>query len=670
MPEIVSGNPLNNRGSRPVVDHSNFTPKIPVAGTYRYGEYGVHFVADVVPDDQFQLRCKHVIRSYTLKAPMLQGVRMRKEYFLVPLSAILPRNYEKFIVTPNIGEDIDAGEVGTSVTGFSYLIQNFYSHIFSSISSFLAASEDWTKESFEAALKMVISADSIIGSGSLLSAMNCHILSRERAKEWDKAFDAWFAAVIKYFSKAGNIMTIQVGDVTYDTGSSLGNIKIENWHELLTILRDGFDWSVSSLTTGDLSSSDYTNLHNLLPDPSTFIVGDAVAPIDLAKFYAYQLVCAHFYSNDHVDYIYSAELYRQNINSLLSDLLDFIGLSLSDASFTWNGVEYLYDTLSSYNFKTILEGIVSYDLFDEFDKVSSGINNVFDYLRLIFGYNRSLRFQDYFTGSRTRPLAVGDAGVAVNDGVVNVIDTMQKRWYIKLWNQVNRVGRRMANQMKGFFPNVQTSTDWHDPIWLSSTEDFVNAQEVDNTGDAQIGADRVDIPVTSSFMDRAERYAFNINVNDRYGIVIGITSFDLSRFYANSIDRTFFHVDRFDKFNPFLQFTGDQKIYSKELFSDVAFSEIFAYTGKYMEYKQKVPYAFGGFINDSLPGMIFLADDGRNNTTIEHLGPNYIRSYPSELDRFYNSLTGYSLGTYFHFFIINTNEISANRPMAVNPQLD
>lgn len=669
MSEIVAGNPLNNRGSRPVVDHSNFTPKIPVAGTYRYGEYGVHFVADVVPDDNFQLRCKHVIRSYTLKAPMLQGVRMRKEYFLVPLSAILPRNYEKFIVTPNIGEDIDAQLVGTSVVGFPYLISKFYTALNSGISSALQSDVDFTKTSFEAVLKMVLSADSIIGSGSLLSAMNCHITSRELAKSWDHDFDSWFAAVIKYFSNAGNIMTIKVGDVTYDTGSSLGNIKIENWHELLSILRDGYNWEVSTLTLGDTSSADWTALYDF-PKPASYIVADSVAPIDLAKFYAYQLVCAHFYSNDHVDYIYSAELYRQNINGLLSDLLEFIGLNLSDSSFTWNGVDYLYDTLSSYNFKTIFEGIVSYDLFDEDDKVSSGFNNVFDYLRLIFGYNRSLRFQDYFTGSRTRPLAVGDAGVAVNDGVVNVIDTMQKRWYIKLWNQVNRVGRRMANQMKGLFPNVQTSTDWHDPIWLSSTEDFVNAQEVDNTGDAQIGADRVDIPVTSSFMDRAERYAFNINVNDRYGIVIGITSFDLSRFYSNSIDRTFFHVDRYDKFNPFLQFTGDQKIYTKELFSSVGFSEIFGYTGKYMEYKQKVPYAFGGFINDALPGMIFLADEGRNQTTIEHLGPNYIRSYPAELDRFYNSLTGYSLGTYFHFFIINTNEISANRPMAVNPQLD
>lgn len=68
--------------------------------------------------------------------------------------------------------------------------------------------------------------------------------------------------------------------------------------------------------------------------------------------------------------------------------------------------------------------------------------------------------------------------------------------------------------------------------------------------------------------------------------------------------------------------------------------------------------------------MIFLADEGRNAYNLDILGPNYIRSYPAELDRFYNSLSGYSLGTYFHFFIINTNELISNRPMAYNPQLD
>ena len=583
MPEIVAKNPINNAGSRPVKDHSTFDNTQPVAGTYRFGEYGVHFACDVVPDDEHTLRCKHVVRSYTLKAPMLQGLKLKKDYFLVPLSAILPLNYEKFIITPNIGDDINASEVGTSVEGFTDLIQNLFTWFNTTFNTKITEDEAFTADTLEKYIKTLLVADMLIGSGSLPSAMNCHLTSREFATSWDACFDAFFNRLWNHYCVGANgtKLVFKIGDLYYDVNTSnVGDIIVTNYHELMSMLRDDFSWSITSMTNAPFD--DGNGAWDYVISPASFLSGDSRAPIDLAKFFAYQMICAHFYSNDHVDYIYSAELYRQNVYALLFNTTDGLITDLASESsdsynFEWNGVSYRFDTLSS---KFFHEALILFDS-EHHDDSFDGLDRLYDYLRLIFGYNRSLRFQDYFTGSRTRPLAVGDAGVAVNDGYVNVVDTMQKRWYIKLWNQVNRVGRRMANQMKGLFPNVQTSTDWHDPIWLASTEDWVNASEVDNTGNAQIGDDAVNIPVTSSFIDKAEKYAFNINVNDRFGVVIGITSFDLQRFYGSSIDRSFFHVDRYDKFNPFLQFTGDQKVYQKELYSLSGFTNIFGYQAKH-----------------------------------------------------------------------------------------
>lgn len=89
-----------------------------------------------------------------------------------------------------------------------------------------------------------------------------------------------------------------------------------------------------------------------------------------------------------------------------------------------------------------------------------------------------------------------------------------------------------------------------------------------------------------------------------------------------------------------------------------------------MEYKQRFNYLFGDFNQAPLKNMIFIADYERPTGDMLNIGPDYIRSYPSELDRFYKSLTGYSLGTYFHFIVLGTNELKSNRPMAFNPQID
>lgn len=669
MPEVSQGKSINELGSRPINSHSKFNNSYQLAGTYRYGEYAPHFVADAVPDDNHVLRSRHAVRSYTLNAPLLEGISIKKDYFLVPDSALIPRNYEKFIVAPNIGEDIDASKIGTSVVGFRHLIYDYFVKFGAHIASY---DDSFSNDAVTDLWRYMLLRNLMLSEGSLLASLGCHIIPRSPKRKLNKndiEFDKFVKDFFAVLEANSGYLAVTLGDQTFyvDPGENSGaddEVQIISIHEFISRCMDDFSFELSVLGA---SPEDFDDFASVADDYPMFLNDDedGVVPTDFRRCLAYQICCAHFFSNDKVDYMYSAELYRQFVESLYRTIFEG-----TLQTFTWNGETYLYDTFAAYNF------IYAFDVYGDsdisWDEIIGHVERM-QLLRLIFGFNRSLRFVDYFTGSRTRPLAVGDANVAVNSGYVNVVETMQKRWYIKLWNQVQRVGRRLSEQMQGMFPGVQNSTDWHEPIWLAHTSDNIHPEEVDNTASEQFDPTKP-IPVTASLHGNAENYAFDININDRYGTIIGIQYFDISRFYTNATERSFFHVDRFDRFNPFLQFVGDQKVYREELSGGSHTSGrdllTFGYQGRNMEYKQRYNQAFGGFVNNALPGMLFLADVGRLDSDMMQIKPDYIRSYPSELDDFYKSLSGYSLGTYFHFIIISTNDFISNRPMVYNPQID
>lgn len=680
MAEIVSADAINNNGSKPISARSRFPDfSMSRAGTYRFGEYGVVDCFDVVPDDKnIRFQSKHNVRSYTMCKPLLQDIKFKKDWFQVALQAILPLNWEKYITNPNIGEDINAELVGAAVKDikslFSYPSATsvpYFSQLVSRIKDLFNGTETSDPDYFGAVtlyFKYILLLNMLFSSGSLASSLGCHLKISGGGTEPDFYFDEVFDAFSSSLSEdlASNPLGFRVqwsdGSVSQIGISSSRNNEIDciSLHEFYSRAYEDFGFVVLDegfFVDGTLDSAlePSSNSSFALSVIDEYFVPAYSGVLNLEKFFAYQLVCAEFYTNDHVDYIYSAELYRQSMRALLNRIIT----GSVNTLFSWNGVKYYYDTCSSFMFRKVMEGSVTYS--------DSQLVLVMEYLRMIFGYNRSLRFVDYFTGSRTQPLAVGDTGVAVNDGYVSVIDTIQQTWFAKFLNQVNRTGRKISEYMRGLFPGLTMQRDYHNPIWLGHTDDIIVSDEVDNTGDAQVSAD-VQIPITSSLHGNSSRFAFEADF-DRYSVVIGICYFDISRFYGDNIQRTFMHLDRFDKFNPFIQFNGDQPVYTGELTGYGDEDVIFGYQGRYMEYKQRVDEAFGGFVSGALPGMIFRADEGRVDSDIQNISPDYIRSYPSELDKFYKSLTGYSLANYFHFIVINYNDIDGSRPMVYNPQL-
>lgn len=648
---------INRAPSKPVSQFSNFRESLQYGfgNSYRFGEIGVHYVADAVKSENGKLINSHDLRSYTLPKPLMQNFWMRKTYGFVPLSAILPLNYEKYSNIPNRGEDINPDLVGTTVLGFIGNLQAFLQLLYN------RAVSDFEDGYFSNVLRFVLFYDMMLSRGGLAKSLGITFANTNSTPDND--VDSFFSrisevAVNNYAFK----LTIRgkswyVGKSSPEVG--IGHISLR---EAISKMRDDFSFFIS-----DVSDVDALNPSDFETSAFDFVSSDS-APVNLERFFAYQLFCAHFFSNDHVDSIFTAELYRQNLRALLSAIIP----SYVDSTFTWNGVRYRYDTCSAFMMQQVFNEYIDVTpISDSSDVDEDTVGNVLDYFRLIFGFNRSLRFGDYFTGSRTLPLAPGDVTVEVNGTSFSVVESIKKSWYARLLAQIQRVGRRTSAQSKALYPDVNTVQDWHEPIWLGETTSSVWSEEVDNTGEDQFNED---MPISTSAVLRSKQdaMAFEIRVPDREGTIIGFTWFDIPRYYAHATDRSFFAISRFDKFNPYLQFNGDQPIYRKELTSDshTLGDEYFGYTGRYMEYKQRYNIAAGAFADDTVPGLLFIADDGKDYVDVENLSSDYIRSYPSELDKFYISLSGWSLGHYFHFLVINQNDYDGNKPMAYNPTLD
>lgn len=652
---------LENAGSKPLSNFSNFAETLPFrfANTFRFGEVGVHYLADVVPSENGRFINSHKLRSYTMPNPLLQSLKMRKTYGFIPTSAVLPLNYEKYITIPNRGEDVNAKLVGCSVEGFIGLVTESLYNLALRADADFAVSDVDSPSFYTNAMRFVIMYDMFFSNGSLLKSMGATIAPKDSTPDAD--VDSFWNEISQLSSDDSYIFRLTIRDKSWYVGSispnsAIGTISLR---EAISRMRDDLSFTVliNPSLEGDIPGTDNFLNWSAIQGQST----DAT-PFDVEPFFAYQLFCSHFFSNDHVDSIFTAELWRQNLYSLILS----INPDFADAYFLWNGVRYRYDTCSAY----AMQSVFSIGLTDLSDISLSLVGSWCDYFRLIFGYNRSLRYGDYFTGSRTVPLAPGDVNVTVNGDSFSVVENIQKSWIARLYAQVQRVGRRIGEQTKALFKDTAVVQDWHEPIWLGETVSDVFPEEVDNTGQDMYDTDKP-ISSISVLHSEQEALAFDLRVPDRYGVVIGFTWFDIARFYSHSTLRRYFHVTRFDKFNPYLQFNGDQPIFLKELSPDSRdLDEVFAYTGRYMEYKNNYNRCAGGFVDETLPGLIFKADVEKDKVDIAHLSSDYIRSYPSELDRFYLSLSGWSLGHYFHFLVINTNMYDGNKPMAYNPTLD
>lgn len=682
---LVAGNSQNEAGGVSLRNRSTFPLSYSFFETERFAEYAPFYVMEGVSGDKLPLHSRHELRTYTFKSPIMQSVLKKKDFFYVPMQAILPLNWEKFYTNPVIGEDVPE-DTGTGVRGFwNKLYDNFVSDL-SNLESTIAADSASTSDDANkvaSVIRFLVFYEMFYSTGSLMETLGISGHQYIHLSKFNPtenryhriSFDEIFDEVIDIIFPDSSVMyNMTIGGNSYQVSRTVVNddyltagefISVRGMLELLRDQLAGFSLDGRSPISDSVLDGLAVYFEEDYISPSRPFIdandGSELVHLNTARLWAYQLVCAHFYSNDHVDYVYSAELFRQYIWELYRKFSDYAGseTSIQDIGFRVNGLYYEYDALSAHVSDKFLvdnvSGTFESRYFDEFAA----------YWQAMLSFKRSLRFMDYFSGSRTLPLAVGDTSVDASSGLVDVLDLSRQRMMARFLLAVNRSGRKFGAYMQELFGRVP-KPDYHNPFYLAHTSDVVGMSENENTAEGQRAANAI----TGNLRTNADRYGF-VFEPDRDCVVLGITYYDIPRVYGNATERQNFYLDRFDMFNPYMQYIGDQSIYRAEIGTDEMSLQPFSYTNRHMEYKQRYNQCAGGFLQDStqLQSWIFQGDRFRR-WRFKNLSPSFIRSFNEEFDHFYTSLSGFSLGTYFHFICRYDNRMDASRPMAYAPQID
>lgn len=635
------------------ISKSRFSPNPRSLGTYRFGEITPHFAFELLDNDtDIVLRCMHKLRTLPLQSPVLNATKLHKAYFNVPMQAILPLNYEKWRTIPVSGDDCPA-EAGTTVSDFQRKVVSLITNYKTALSTYGTNSDDlWFTFTYLAIISWFCSEGSLLHSLGICNSSDfVFVDGNDELIDADKIVDSVFTYILSSFT-LDEVLFYWNGFAVVNTTSFLADdINVPSFPKIS--LRDFWmrflNQPLNSFLPNDSSPLDtldlWGNVGIPVQVPSVYSNQHSI-PVDLRRLHAYNIVCAHFFSNDHIDYIYSAELYRQNQQALLD-----VPFTPTNHTFTMNGVKFRFDSLSAHYFNAVC-AVNSSNLAIWIPVIS--------YLSNIFNFNRSLRFMDYFTGARKQPLAIGSNNVHVTGGNVSVLDITKSIQYQRLRNFANRVGPKFKSFLDGFF-GKSPAYDFHEPFFIADTEEELFTNEVENTGANQTS--NADF-ITSNIKSVNDKYAFNFD-SDRDSVLIGVTYFDIVRFYPFGIPRIVQHEDKFDDFLPDLQYIGDQRIEGSELGAFRTGNTAFAYTTRNQEYKVSVPYCFGG-IRQQLKTWSFTFP---NTMYQSQISSDFIRSLQSEFDKFYTQLSGFSLRSYFHFIVLNNNELSLSRPMTKNPQI-
>lgn len=650
----VQQDAVNDPSVRVIRGKNQFPQSFKHPSTCRYGEVDVIGSIKCERGDVFPYKYVTELDTYTLASPIKSGVNMHTAAFKVPMEAIYPRNWEQMYTIPLKGDDIPDDNRSIFVPSL------LYTQIYNGLSA--------NSDNLDIIVRSMLLLEKMFSAGSLFAKNNIHLNAFDftydgKILSFDRFFDVYFVPwlKLKLFKQSQLINSARLVSRDSDSGLVSAYFVVEDGSaDSGLLVRPGtsapfvnvpFRRALEMLRTGEFEiiTPDSYDLSDF-PKPTLNYLSSSwfALRLNIESIVAYQIACSHFFTNSKVDFIYSAQLFRDNMQSFISE-------NNTLPSFVYNGVTRLYDVFSA---QYINAAILL---------VGSGVLSGFDYFYNLFSWNRSLRYGDYFTGSHVEPYAVGDINVTPQtDGTVNALDITRKLQLTRLLNKVNLVGQRLEDYLRALFGGEIPQAPKDVPIMLSLEKSSISGFEVNNTGAEQASSEAQNI-ITTNLKLSDSKYMFEANIDEPCWIVV-TRYFDVERIYSRTCDRFAFHYDRFDDFIPDMQFIGDQDVKNTEL--DITRTDTpFAYNLRYMEYKNRYAYASGGFI-EFLPSWSFITDNKDGEPAGSHISPSYIRSSPSEFDRFYKSFAGaYSMGSYFHFITTTTNVVNPYRQMVYAPEI-
>lgn len=658
--------------------------------TQRFGLYEPFWWKNCVAGDNEPYSNSHNVRSLPFASPILSPMKLNKDYFQVPHYAIQPNTWDYIFKTPTQGDDVplDAQNLFPMFHATGDVESNNIFGIGSILASLKADFNYYftnTNVCFRIAMKLLF-LENFLSSGSLMYKLGFKInptfvLTNGTKYTFDELYDFVFSnldisASFKIFDADSpdeyQILSLTTGSLGPDI-----NRKVDKF-TMLSLLRS----QMSDLYYINVSHSDNAldRLQNFevsgIPtmvwtsDDSRVSYLSGINCLRMDVMNAYQLACAQYYVNPRVDFLYNAQLYRDNWISILRKYMEnYAGAGFSIDTFEYNGIPVLFDYFSSHYYSWFTSR--AYPDMSSLSYVNDDIG--FPLLRdtvaiaqYLFAFREQLRFGDYFTDARTQALGYGEAGsdvVNVMDDSVSVTDLSQKLVLNRFRSAVAHLDNSAEDYLNTMY-GEDLPPDYHYPKFIVHSEFGINGEEVNNTTSDNQGNIVTNL---KSGQDSAE---FNIEVSVP-SILIGISYISIPRVYSQIKERHYFHEDRYDMFQPMLQYFGDQEIYNREK-SDYLVNpqDSYAYVSRNGEYKQRVSQCSGAFLT-SLRSWIFCADpivgEGTDIIPIYQQNPLAIRAHDFEFNRFLKAQTGLSLGTGFHFIMQYNNQNLDNRPMEVNP---
>lgn len=715
MKGLTGNNPANDPDKKPMKAYSHFKPNMSLYYTALFGMCTPTYAAQIVPDDRnFSIRSNHDFDTANIKAPVMTPLKFHKDNFLVPLRAILPNTADLVVTNPLQGDDVVFPDVQPALD-VKLLLKQLHSHVYylrfpiqntgshtytaaqvlSAVSQLYMIAKFWlSRDSLLNRLGISLCSAFIgpcrIRDGKYLSIDEVleHCINIVKANidtfEAEIAIPKFVNGSITQTTTTIKVSTTQEVSTFFGASSTPTKVMcLRDYLELLwsypvyrvknVIIKTGSNWDVDWPYIPEINGTETLNSY-LDFDILQVDFADADKYRNISRLIAYQLACAAFFTNDGVDAIYNASLYHQNQLALVLK-----GSHSFQDRFTYNGVGVMYDSCAG----TFINQIINYTglaIFDTTSLSTPGSTNPYvcygvadgAYFMNIFSPQRSLKFRDYFVGSKVRPLAVGNVDVTVNSNLVNVVDVTKNIMKQKFLNQVNRLGRSLKEYSQGIF-GISPMPTPTEPIYLGGTTDMVGAEETDNTGEDMLTQDYT---VRTKFRSNASRFMFQLDRVQEFSYIITIVHFEVARPYVDVTDRETYAIDRYDMFNPYMQQIGDQPVHNSEIvpcrmLDATSAKENFGYQLRYAEYKQRVDRAVGGFV-DFLPGFAFLNDETAQLPLVidkPHMGSDFLRAKPREFDQFFNSLVNYSPAGYFHFIIRDDFEVNADRPMLSAPTI-
>lgn len=629
--------------------------------TMRYGEISPFYYQHGIGDDTIPLYSEHVLRTHTLSSPVESDVELQKTYFSVPMEAIYPLNWDKMQVNPSHGDDVPDD------TRCCFPLISRISDLHSRFITFLNSQTDLSSEYQVIFINHILFLESIFSNGSLFAQFNMHFSplfkfidegGSDNTLSLDEWLDIFFPFFFENYVYSGSDSPYFVidgvnygytGEIVGDSFSSNG-VRFVNLHQLLDLLRHDVFSIVNAPTIVPDDFGDNINFPSLRES----VITNFTQPINLEVIISYQLGCMQYFSDSRVDDIFDASRFRSLMNSLLRSTL--ITAVDYPQFYSYNGETLYYDVFSGRHFTKIFDVLHSWE-FGSDPFVSS--YNIF---KILFSFRNSLRFGDYFITARLRQYGVGDTSIDTSTGSVSAFDITRNIQYQRFLQHVSWAKSNVKEYVRDVLGITKSQTPRKDiPMFIASDRFRVDGYEVENTGSEQRDVNSI----TTLVKTKQGKFAFEFEPENQC-IIIGVMHFDVERIYSKGLDRMHTHQNRFDDVIPEMQFTGDQEIRKNEF--DVSLGDgIFGWTLRYMPYKIRTNYAAGAFINN-LKSWLMITDNKDGNTTTGSIDSRYIRSTPPEFDRFFTSLTGTSLATYYHFMVINRNYQELTRDLVYAPE--